>query len=210
MNGVQLTFFNFAGYLIPGIIFSLALIPALYLIPELRGSADAVAYFLTRSDGSVPTSTIAVLLLPGLAWCFLVGVLISDTAALLNRQLRDRGLAFYRGNDRSVFLKISALDWQTALKDNERLREYVAQRATSGWDLYGSAARARMCMASGFALMIVAPLYGYIGARPCLSLLAAGVALILLGMKRQSDYLRTIDIVAFAEVHGAKAKGGSD
>ena len=209
MNGVQLTFFNFAGYLIPGIIFSLALIPAFYLLPELRGSADAVAYFLTGSDGSVPTSTIAALFLPGLAWCFLIGMLISDTSALLIRPLRRKGVMFYRTNDRSLFLDLCKLDWQTALTRNQRLREYLAQRATSGWDLYGSAARARMCMASGFAFTVVAPLYGFIGTLPCLSLLVAGVAMILLGMKRQSDYLATVDIVAFAEVHGAKAKGGS-
>lgn len=210
MNGVQLTFFNFAGYLIPGIIFSVALIPAFYLIPELRGSADAVAQFLTGSDGSVPTSTIAALFLPGLAWFFLIGMLISDTSALLIRPLRKHGVVFYRRNDRSVFLDLCRLDWQTALAGNQRLREYLAQRATSGWDLYGSAARARMSMASGFALIVAAPLYGFISALTCFLLVASGVAMILLGMKRQSDYLATVDIVAFAEVHGANAKSGAD
>ncbi|MGI9502589.1 MAG: hypothetical protein ACR2RE_05995 [Geminicoccaceae bacterium] len=210
MNGVQLTFFNFAGYLIPGIIFSLALVPAFYLIPGLSGFFDVVAHLLIRTDGSVPTSTIAALFLPGLAWCFLVGVLISDTAVLLNRQLRDRGLAFYRSNDRSVFLELSALDWQTALKDSARLREYVAQRATGGWDLYGSAARARMCIASGFALTINALTYAWVAALPCLALLITGALLIILGMKRHADYLNTLDIATFAEVHESKAKGGAD
>ena len=209
MNGVQLTFFNFAGYLIPGIIFSLVLVPALYLIPELRGSVDAVAQFLTGPDGSVATSTIAALFLPGLAWCFQDGILISDTSALLIRPLRNQGVMFYQRNDQSLFLDLCGLDWQTAVIRNQRLREYLAQRATSGWDLYGSAARARMCMASGFAFIVAAPLYGFISALPCLLLVASGAAMVLLGMKRQSDYLATVDIVAYAEVHGGKEKGGA-
>ena len=209
MNGVQLTFFNFAGYLIPGIIFSLMLVPAFYLTPELRGFADTVAQFLTGPDGAVPTSTIAALFLPGLAWCFLTGMLISDMSAILIRPLRKQGVVFYRRNDRSLFLELSKLDWQTALAGNQRLREYLAQRATSGWDLYGSAARARMCTASGFAFIIVTPLYSFIGALPCFLLLASGAAMIVLGMKRQSDYLATVDIVAYAEVHGAKFKSNA-
>ena len=210
MNGVQLTFFNFAGYLIPGIIFSLAFVPALYLIPAFQGFSDAVTYLQTGPNGSVPAATIAALFLPGLTGCFLVGVMISDTAVLLNRQLRDRGLAFYRNNERSVFRELSALDWQTALRDNPRLREYVAQRATGGWDLYGSAARARMCIASGFALTINAPIYALSAALPCLAFLAAGALLITLGMKRHADYLNTLDIATFAETHRLKAKGGTD
>jgi len=201
MNGVQLTFFNFAGFLIPGIIFSLVTLPALFVIPAFQGMADASTNLLVGPDGTIPTATIATLFLPGLAWSFLVGVLISDTASLLMRQLRRRGWMFYRPEQRSLFRELQQRDWDEALENYPRLREFIAQRATSGWDLYGSAARGRMCTACGFALIISAPLNAVIAIGAGLFALGLGSYLILLGVKKHADYLATVDFVTYAEAH---------
>lgn len=201
MNGVQLTFFNFAGYLIPGILFSITFLPALYLVPEFYWFSQAIDQLRATDDGSFRAATIAVLFLPSLAWCFVVGVLVSDSAFLVIKPLQTAGFGVYRTHNRSVFDELSQDDRQTVLAKDQRIREFIAQHATSGMDLYGLAARARMCLACGFAFVINSSIYLLVSITAFVDLLVTGSYLILLGMKRHADYLVTVDVVAFVETN---------
>lgn len=205
MNGVQLTFFNFAGYLVPGIVGVLVFLPLLYGVIPAHPFPDMIRASITSADGTISGSALAALFLPALAFLFLVGVVISDTASWIRSKIRSSGWLFYASNGGSRFALLHEQGRHEVLLQSAEARQALALQATVGWDLYGSAARARMCNACGFILTLAAPFYGFVSLYLSLFLVPFGLYLIVLGMKRHAEYWEFVDTIVFLHATGDEA-----
>ena len=202
MNGVQLTFFNFAGHLVPGIIGLLLLLPLFFSTAPSLPETDLLVSVFVGKDGSVRGSVLAAAVVPALAVAFLLGVMISDTAVMLASLIRARGWLFYRRANDPLFGDLIKQERTNVAVRNAEIRQALALEATTGWDLYGSAARARMCNASGFIISISAFLYACFSPHLLLSLFLGvlGSYLIVLGLKLHAEYWDFVDTVAYLRV----------
>lgn len=200
MNGVQLTFFNFSGYLIPGIVLLTVLSPMAFVYPELNNIAvTGLSQIGLEAAGLTGAPLVAALFLPVLGFAFLLGVALSDTMAWLIKLI-----AFDRWQTRSKqagrFYNSMVSDGRSeTVKQKFAAREMIALMATSGWDLYGFAGRARLLSSSGGALLIGAACYVLASIWAALVLLLAGSYLVFLGRSMYAVYNDQCDVLAFLE-----------
>jgi len=200
LNGVQLTFFNFSGYLVPGIILLAVLGPVVVVYPELN---NAVITGLSQIDferaGLTGATLVAALFLPLLGFAFLLGVALSDTMSWLMALVAfDRWQA--RTKQPSDFFNSMITDGRTeTVRKRFAAREMIALKATSGWDLYGFAGRARLLSSSGGALIVGAVCYVWASIWAALFLLLVGGYLVFLGRGMYAVYNDQCDVLAFLE-----------
>ena len=205
MNGVQLTFFNFSGYLIPGIVFLTVLSPAAFVYPELN---NIVVTGLSQIDleaaGLTGAPLVAALFLPVLGFAFLLGVALSDTMSwLITLAVFGRWRA--KSNQTDCLYSSMVADGRTKTVEQKfAAREMIALMATSGWDLYGFAGRARLLSSSGGALLIGAACYVWISIWAALVLLLVGGYFVFLGCGMYAVYNNQCDVVAFLEENRTK------
>jgi len=198
LNGVQLTFFNFSGYLVPGIILLAVLGPVVVVYPELN---NAVVTGLSQIEferaGLTGAPLVAALFLPVLGFAFLLGVALSDTMSwLLALVAFDRWQA--RKKQPSAFYNSMITDGRTeTVRNRFAAREMIALKATSGWDLYGFAGRARLLSSSGGALIVGAACYVWASIWAALLLLLVGGYLVFLGRGMYAVYNDQCDVLAF-------------
>lgn len=200
MNGVQLTFFNFSGYLIPGMILLTVLSPAAFVYPELNNIVvTGLSQINFEAAGLKGAPLVAALFLPVLGLAFLLGVALSDTMVwLMTLVAFDRWQA--RSNQEDRFYNSMITDGRAeTVKQKFTAREMIALMATSGWDLYGFAGRARLLFSSGGALLIGAACYVLVSIWAALALLLVGSYLLFLGRRMYAVYSDQCDVLAFLE-----------
>lgn len=200
MNGVQLTFFNFSGYLIPGIILLTVLSPAAFIYPELHNIIVAgLSQINFEAAGLKGAPLVAALFLPVLGLAFLLGVALSDTMVwLMTLVAFDRWQT--RSNQEGHFYNSMVTDGrEETVKKKFAAREMIALMATSGWDLYGFAGRARLLSSSGGALLIGAACYALASGGAAFVLSLVGGYLEFLGHRMYALYNDQCDVLAFLE-----------
>lgn len=160
MNGIQLTFFNFSGYLIPGLVLTLAFLPIMVVYPSVGYS---IAWLLDIANltplGLTGAPLVAAVFLPALATAFLLGVILSDTAMWLMTEISLSAWRPKSSDSSGLYHELVDKGRAQALRENYMLREMISLKATGGWDFYAAAGRARMLTASGLGFIIAAVVY---------------------------------------------------
>lgn len=200
MNGVQLTFFNFSGYLIPGIIMIMIIVPAFFVYPEwkmaiLEGLSHSGISNINISGGAI----VAALFIPALGLAFLIGVVLSDIVVWLMSIFFVRVWRKKEDKTDNYFSKMLAAGRKSTVKEDFMAREIISLMATGSWDQYGFAGRARLSSASGGAMIVGSFLYVWASLWISLVLIVSGACLVALGRSLYCVYNDHCDVLAFLE-----------